>query len=101
MDCSILLKEELQYELEIRNLKTDGKLSVLRKRLTKAIDDSVPLNSLPECSKSELERVEKILSSVEVIHSNAKSKQVLTKRHALVIYRSAFLDLSGLRCRWD
>jgi len=86
MDCSILLKEELQYELEIRNLKTDGKLSVLRKRLTKAIDDSVPLNSLPECSKSELERVEKILSSVEEIHSNAISKQVLTKLAARISY---------------
>jgi len=79
MDTAVLLENELVYELDIRGLSSDGSAASLRKRLNKAIKENQPLNCLPECSEAELDRIDEILSSLEVAFASVKSKQALVK----------------------
>lgn len=86
MDTTVLLREELEYELDIRGLSSDGKASSLRKRLEKAIGEDIALVCLPDCSESELRRVEKIISALEDALSTTKTRQAFIRLSQRIVY---------------
>lgn len=86
MDTTVLLKDELVYELDVRGLSSDGNASTLRKRLNKAMEENQPLNCLPECSEAELNRIDVILSALKVAFESVKSKQASIKISQRLLY---------------
>jgi hypothetical protein len=77
MNLNNLLKDELQYELRFRGIKSDAEIQTLRKLLRSAITESVVVNvntltrkDIPELLQAVVNKIVELRAVVELEHSD-------------------------------
>ena len=77
MNLNYLLKDELQYELRVRGIKSDAQLQTLRKSLRSAISEGVVVNlnaitrkDIPDFLQAVVKKIVELQAIVELEYSD-------------------------------